>query len=482
MTDTTASTDVWDLIVIGGGTAGLSASIFAAQRSSKVLLLDTADVLGGTLWVANGQLSAAGTRLQKERGIEDSPQAHLDDIMRLSRGTVNEDLVRLAVWNAADTFDWLMDQGFDVDPACPVDGVGHEPYSRARYYWGQQGGASVRKVLVAAVEQAVSEGRLEVRLQHRASRLLTDDAGNVIGVEATDADGAAHRFHATSTVLACGGYTANPEMYAELNGRPLYTNLPYRHSQGDGYTLGQSVGGTLRGGENFFCNFGFLLDSDQPKPGMVGRLNTYPQKRLPWEIYVNVHGHRFVREDMESVDARENALLEQPDQRYWVIFDQSILEQAPPFIAGFDSAVIAALFADDRPYFYKADTLEELADRAGIATEGLLSAIRGYNFGVASGNDFFGRKHLPAPIEIGPFYAIRAQGAAVSSAVGLSVDKSLRVVRDDDQPIRGLWAAGEIIGASQTMGRAVCGGMMATPALTFGRLLGQRLIPLGEGQ
>ena len=68
--------------------------------------------------------------------------------------------------------------------------------------------------------------------------------------------------------------------------------------------------------------------------------------------------------------------------------------------------------------------------------------------------------------------------AAVSSAVGLAVNDQLQVIRPDGSAIPGLWAAGELLGASQTMGRAVCGGMMATPALTFGRLLGQSLIPL----
>lgn len=469
--------NILDVVIVGGGTSGLSAAIFAAERFAKVLLLDTADALGGTLWVANGQLSAAGTRLQKERGIEDSPQAHFDDIMRLSRGTVNEALVRLAVWNAANTFDWLMDQGFDVDPACPVDGVGHEPYSRARYYWGLQGGASVRNILVAGALKAQSDGALDIRLQHRVTRLLTDENSNICGVVAQDAQDSAHTFHARHVVLASGGYTANPDLYQQLNGRPLYTNLPYRHSQGDGYLLGQSVGGTLRGAENFFCNFGFLLAGEDARPAMVGRLNTYPQKRLPWEIYVNVHGQRFVREDMESVDARENALLEQPDQRYWVIFDQAIVEQAPPFIAGYDAAAIQALFDEGRPFFYKAPTLQELARQAGIDHQGLHSAVRGYNYGVASGNDFFGRKHLPLPIGQGPYYALRVQGAAVSSAVGLTVDDSLRVLRADGSVVGGLWACGEILGASQTMGRAVCGGMMATPALTFGRLLGQKLIP-----
>lgn len=481
MTPNTMHHRDWDLIIIGGGTAGLTAAIFAAERSERVLLLDHAEVLGGTLWVANGQLSAAATRLQREKGIEDDPQTHFDDVMRLSRGTANEGLVRLAVWNAATTFDWLMDQGFDVDPACPVDGVGHEPYSRARYYWGRQGGASLRAVLVPLAEAAVGDGRLDIRLGHEAVKLVTDADGAVTSVEARDRHGSIHTFTARNVLLATGGYTASPDVYRELTGVPLYTNLPYPYALGAGHQLGCSVGGYLRGRENYFINFGFLLDSEEPRPGMVGRLNTYPQRRQPWEIYVNANGDRFIREDMESVDARENALLDQPDYRYWVVFDQDILEQAPPFIAGFTPEQIQAGFEEQRPYFYRAPTLEGLAEQAGIAPHGLERAVRGYNYGVHSANDFLGRKHLPCPIARAPFYALRVQGAAVSSAVGLTVNNRLQVTRDDGSVITGLWAAGEIIGASQTMGRAVCGGMMATPALTFGRLLGQSLIPLEAG-
>lgn len=121
--------------------SGVAAAIFAAERSGRILRIDHADVLGRAPMVANGQLSAAGTRLQRDKGIEDDAWAHFDDVMRLSRGTANEALVRLAVWNAADTFVWLMDQGVDIDPACPVEGVGHEPYSRARDYWGRNRGA-----------------------------------------------------------------------------------------------------------------------------------------------------------------------------------------------------------------------------------------------------------------------------------------------------------------------------------------------------
>ena len=70
------------------------------------------------------------------------------------------------------------------------------------------------------------------------------------------------------------------------------------------------------------------------------------------------------------------------------------------------------------------------------------------------------------------------QGCAISSAVGLAVDGQLRVTRPDGRPIDNLYAAGEMLGSSQTMGKAACGGMMVTPAMTFGRLLGQKILPL----
>jgi fumarate reductase flavoprotein subunit len=87
-----------------------------------------------------------------------------------------------------------------------------------------------------------------------------------------------------------------------------------------------------------------------------------------------------------------------------------------------------------------------------------------YNAGVARKQDAFGRVHLPATI---------------TSTVGLAVDRELRVRRGNGAPIPNLYAAGELLGSAQTMGNAAVSGMMVTPALTFGRLLGSRL-PLGQ--
>jgi fumarate reductase flavoprotein subunit len=84
---------------------------------------------------------------------------------------------------------------------------------------------------------------------------------------------------------------------------------------------------------------------------------------------------------------------------------------------------------------------------------------------------------MPAQIANGPFYAIRQQGGSVTSTVGLAVDAELRVTRRDGSVIPNLYAAGEILGSGQLQGNAFVGGMMAMPALVYGRLLGERLIP-----
>ncbi|MDQ8756560.1 FAD-dependent oxidoreductase [Sphingosinicella sp. LHD-64] len=468
----------WDLIVVGGGSAGLPAAIFAARRGARVLLLEHADILGGSLWVATGQMSAAGTQLQRDRGIEDSPDLHFGDVMRISRGTANPGLVRLAVDHAAETFDWLVAEGLAPLPEHPITGFGHEPYRVPRYYWGAEGALSIKHVLVPIIEALAAEGAIDVRLSCSVTELIQDTEGAVTGVKARDAEEVERSFSANAVLLACGGYAGNPEMFAELNGYPQYNAAPWPWSRGDGLRLGEAAGGYARGAENVYVNFGTLFDTDDFPATAAGRIEHFPERRPPWEIYVNALGARFVREDVESVDAREMALLHQPDHRYWIVFDHRILEEAPPIVIGWTHEDMLAAFERAGPAFLSAETVAGLAHKAGIDAAGLAKTIAGYNYGVGTGHDFFGRRHKPLPIAEAPFHAIRMQASAISSAIGLAVDDGLRVIRRDGSPILNLYAAGEILGSSQTMGQAACGGMMVTPAMTFGRLLGDRLIPL----
>lgn len=89
-------TQPYDVMVVAAGTAGLPAAIFAARRGAEVLVLEAGDRPGGTLHRAAGHVSAGGTRLQVERGITDSPAAHAADILQITQGTANADMVGFA--------------------------------------------------------------------------------------------------------------------------------------------------------------------------------------------------------------------------------------------------------------------------------------------------------------------------------------------------------------------------------------------------
>ncbi|MFN5010444.1 MAG: FAD-dependent oxidoreductase, partial [Gammaproteobacteria bacterium] len=113
----------FDLAVVGAGAAGLTAALFAAQAGARVLLLEAADDIGGTLHLSHGQLSAGGTRLQASRGITDSPDAHFVDVMRLSEGLADPVVVRRAVREAPAMVDWLLEAGLEPLADHPVTGA-----------------------------------------------------------------------------------------------------------------------------------------------------------------------------------------------------------------------------------------------------------------------------------------------------------------------------------------------------------------------
>ncbi len=468
----------WDLVIVGGGSAGLPAAIFAAQRGARVLVLEGSHRIGGTLDRSGGQMSAAGTSLQAEKGIEDSPDLHFEDVMRISKGTVNAELVRLFVDNAADTIHWLLTLGWKPLPHHPVKGEGHEPYQIARYQWGPERGMSVYRALQPKVADLLQQGRLSILLATEATDLIQHPDGSVAGVTARGPDGGRADYRAANVMLATGGAGGDARMFQKLNGAPLYARMAYPYNRGAGVTLGESVGGYVRGIENYLCNDGGVLqDMDYPSPYSASPL-TDPAHRPPWEIYVNVRGERFAKEDDPSVDNREHAVLRQPDHRYWAVFDDRILDAAPPFLAGWSKEQTTQAFGQHH-MFTKAGSLAELARWTGLDADRLIATVAAYNAAQASGKDTaFGRSHMPLPVAKAPFYAIRLQGFSILTYGGLAVDTSLRVIRTDGTAIPNLFAAGEVLGKGSLSGHAYVGGMSLTPALTFGRLISQRMIRL----
>jgi fumarate reductase flavoprotein subunit len=480
-----AARDEFDLIVVGGGNAGLPTAIFAAQRGAKVAIVEAAGVLGGTLHLSSGQMSAAGTRLQKSRGIQDTPQSHFDDIMRISKNTADPSLVRMAVEEAAPAFDWLMANGFEPIATHPITGTTHEPYSEARYAWAKDGGRAILKVFNAQLAPLIESGRVVVLTAHSASELIQDrGSGAVRGVVVKDPNGQSVVLRSRHVALTSGGYTANPAMFEKYEGVKTHSRATYPFSQGIGIELGLSAGGYIRGGENHTPLFGAILSDDRSPTSIRAMARHFPPDRPPWEILVDAQGQRFLREDIPSHDAYEQALAALPNERCWYIFDEKILKQAPTLIRGgfsgpWTPADTERAFAEGEYGFHRAQNLASLAQRAGISASGLEATVAAYNQGVQQKRDPLGREHLPAIIGEAPYYAVEISSWNLLSYAGVAVDDRLRLIRPDGRVIPNLYAAGELLGMGSMMGKSLPGGMSVTPALSLGRKLGRELIDFG---
>ena len=464
---------LWDVIVIGAGSAGLPAAIRAAERGAKVLQLEADYRVGGTLFWSSGQISAAGTRLQKQQGIVDSPDDHYRDAQKIAHGQIDPVVLRLTVDHAAATIDWLMDLGFQPAPGTPVAGEAHEAYSTRRYLWGTNKAVSILETLKPVHDRLIGEGRIDLRLQHRLTSLITDKRGAVKGVRAATPSGE-QEFHGKNIVLASGGYAANPKLWSELTPKiPLCSHVnPY--SRGDGIVAARDIGAPVDGSEKFLCTFAGVLDKPKdPRSGAFLALS--PGNRKIWEIFVNSDGRRFMQEDHPSIDYRERSLLRQRGTAMHIIFDEGIFQNAGTITLD-STAVYRAKFGR-HPAFIKAKTLAELAKKLGVPSTNLRRTVADYNRSVDAGVDRkWGKQFLIRRIEKGPFYAIRAQGITVLSPAGLKVDKRLRVLGASARPIRNLYAAGEVLGFGRTSGNGFVGGLSLTPALTFGRLLGEQIL------
>jgi glycine/D-amino acid oxidase-like deaminating enzyme len=471
---------LFDVVVVGAGTAGIPCALAAAEAGARVLLVEKDERIGGTLHTSGGHLSAAGTRRQAAQGIHDDPENHLADVRRISHGLARDDLVRRAVALAASTVDWLEDLGFDFAPETPRIVYGHEPYGVPRTYYGRDGGLSILRVLKSLLNDAVSRGDIDLRTATPVTGLRSDPAGRVVGVTVWGRDGE-QDVDAGVVVLATGGFAADAEVFAEIEGVPL-VSAAHPTSTGDGLLLARTVGAAVAGQGTYLPTFGGL-----PHPTTPGRAQWSDRpllvatERPPWEVYVDRSGHRFVAEDEPSIDQKERALAKIADMTFWTVFDDHARRESVPVVLGWSPEDLASQ-AGRRAGVHAADDLTSLAGAAGIDPANLPTTVRDYNEALIAGRpDPLGRRHRPAPIAEPPFFALENHGITLISFAGLDVDASLAVRRPDRSVVAGLFAVGEVLGAGATCGNSFCGGMMLTPAVSLGRWLGAQLAVAARG-
>ena len=204
-----------DLIIVGAGTSGLACAIAAAEAGSSVCLIEKDSEIGGTLHLSAGQMSAASTRRQKALGVEDSPEEHFSEVMRIGHEKNDPSIVRIAVEGAPKTLDWLDDLGFPFPDEMPIIYYGHEAYSKPRTAWGPEMGVSILRTIQPVFDDLAGAQKIGLRLEHRLTELITEN-GRVTGVRAEGPSGTVE-LSAQHTVLTSGGYAANRKLFSELH-------------------------------------------------------------------------------------------------------------------------------------------------------------------------------------------------------------------------------------------------------------------------
>lgn len=457
----------FDVIVIGGGGAGLSAALEAHAAGASVIILEADKRLGGATALSGGVFYAAGTKVQQLAGITDSADAMFDYLMTLNQWSLKPDIIRLVCDEGAATIDWLTGLGVDFPPEKLVRG-GIETIARAHPSHGA--GMGIAEALINAAGAAGIQTALDTRVE----RLLGED-GVVVGIHAAGMD-----LRAAATIITTGGFANNPEMvarhYPSAARQGSWLWAVHHHApfiRGDGLVLAEAVEANVVGHDT-----GLLLPSSNA-PGKA--LEPFMP---PWLMLVNREGRRFIPE-MSSYTISGYAILEQTDGVAFAIWDEAALVEASadldyldPYGAGINIPTWEENTIRDRVArgeFIAADSLQDLAGRLGIDGLALEATVRTYNEDCASGVDrsFFQEGGKKYPVAKPPFYGAEIRPAVIGvTGAGLDIDRKTRVLDRHNRPVPGLYAAGEVCGV--TMGKRYGGGGMSiAPAIILGRHAGR---------
>jgi fumarate reductase flavoprotein subunit len=441
-----------DIIVIGGGAAGWSAALAAAQSGASVTLVEKLAESGGSSAMSGGCLALAGTDLQAAQGVEDSPDLLYNDLCDVGQHVNDAALVRTYCDAQLAAYDWLKQAGVRFSPV--IETASGQSVPRVHTV----DPADMVRSLRAAAEQT---GAVDYHPRSAAGDVLTNADGRVIGVRLINRQ----VLHADKAVIiASGGFAKNPDMLDQY--APQYAEAVFvagAGSQGDGLRMATALGADLRDMDYVKGTFG-KHPTDETNDHSL-------QAVYKGAIAVNQDGHRFVDESI-SYKLLGDAVMAQPWHTGYQIMDQGIFDTGDDRVRILDFGRRL-----EEGLFYVGDTLEELAAQIEIEPETLIATVSRYNGFVEAGHDpEFGRKHLVhqhgdlRKIKTPPFYAYPSTAVVFGTYCGLRIDSSARVLRADGLVIEGLFAAGEVTGGFH--GAAYMTGSALGKAVVFGRIAG----------
>jgi fumarate reductase flavoprotein subunit len=453
-----------DVVIIGGGTTGLPAAVKVAEAGLKATVLETRPQCGGSLSMIVGGCIFAGIDEQKEAGIEDSPDKLYQDMV--NNAGSDPKLARAYVDNQLEAYRMLKAQGIVFDGGFAL--VPGQSVKR-----GGLGSilGKAHKLSKAFEERARDKGS-EILYKHRAQRLITDpQKGRVIGVTVLVNNETKYFKARKAVIIATGGFGYNREMVAEYapHMADCIPKMPVGH-QGDGLKMALDIGAATK-------DIGISVAGSWP-------VCAETHSRAIWVldkggIMVNIHGKRFYDESSSEgfYGRMTEAAMRQPGGVYWVIYNDNILENVGKIMdTGRDMGHVRDI---EKCKKVKADTIEELAEKAGVDQKELKEAIDKYNNDIDSfGYDtVFGRRwqwgmnQKPLVKLIPPLYATKCVTSLTSLKGGIKINEFCQVLDNYGEVIPRLYAGGEVIGGLYTKSYLL--GTMTTFAMAQGIIAGR---------
>src|ERR1700720_601147 len=485
------TSDVANVIVVGAGNAAFCAALAAREQGASVLVLEAApgDESGGNSRFTAGSIRVAYNGVDDIRALVPdltdeevrttdfgtyTQDQFFDDMARVTQDRADPDMVELLVTRSFETLKWMTTKGIRLIPiygrqAFKIDG-------RFKFWGGLTleavgGGPGLVKMLT---DSALKNG-IKVQYDSRAVELIYEN-GRVNGVRIRRDDGL-HELRSKSVILACGGFEANAEMRTRYLGAgwDLAKVRGSRWNSGDGIAMALAIGASPCG--NWSGCHAVQWEKNAPEFGDLAVGDQFQKHSNPFAFLVNSNDNRFVHEGAGfrnyTYAKYGRVVLEQPGQFAWQIFNQKVkhLQRNEYKIRQITKVT--------------ANTIEEFAQKLeGVNAAEFVKTIKEWNAAVKTDVPFNpnvkdGRGTTGLAINksnwANTFDAPPYEGYAVTCGVtftfgGLRINTDGEVLNTDYQPIRGLYAAGELVGGLFYFNYPGGSGLMA--GTVFGKIAG----------
>ncbi|MBE6017701.1 MAG: FAD-binding protein [Lachnospiraceae bacterium] len=471
-----------EVLIIGGGAAGLSAAAHAAELGLKAIVFEANSVTGGNGMFAE-VMFGVGSREQEKRGIRCDLDGYFRLAMEHSHWKNNARLVRKLLEGSGASIDWLCDHGLKIAgfQDCEVPSLGTGTHFTENVHTGRDSMNILR-------DFCEKNSNITIYTNARVFSIIIKDE-RVIGLTAL-INKKPQSFRGDAVLIACGEFGGNAELMSRII--PGVDPSYFGHKRGirmngDGILLAESAGGEI-------VSDGCLENGGPSFEGSPA-LKNFAVKQ--YAIWLNRSGRRFADESIRDNFAYGcNAVYAQPGHICYVLLDDKMVKKAMGEPAEFFAGPAAANqnMSDIQGIIAKetdADMACQSADLAGIAKwigvpdETLQNEIDEYNKFCMQGRDdvFLKTPEMLVPIGDGPYLCLKCGVNFVLTHGGVRIDEKMRCIRADGSAIPGLYAAGANISGVDSHGYQVSlGGHSFGFSLTGGRLAAESMLEYVEGK